>query len=85
MSVHFPILHVVLLVVENRIAKGGVDYFGTYTVTGDQYDLAGFGTVLVNGGASGTVSLQIQTNGGPSVTVAAQRRQQYSAIEVYDD
>ena len=53
-------------------------YFGTYTVTGDQYDLAGFGTVLVNGGASGTVSLQIQTNGGPSVTVAAQRRQQYS-------
>lgn len=53
--------------------------YGTYTKNGDTYVLDGFGTIVVNGGGSNAISLDITTNGGSKVTVGAQQEQQYTA------
>lgn len=53
--------------------------YGTYTKNDDTYVLEGFGTIVVNGGSSSAISLDITTTGGKKVTVGAQRQQQYSS------
>ena len=53
--------------------------YGTYTKNGDTYELEGFGTIVVNGGGSSAVSLDITTTNGTKVTVGAQQQQQYSS------
>lgn len=53
--------------------------YGTYTKNGDTYVLEGFGTIVVNGGGSSAVSLDITTNSGTKVTVGAQIQQQYKS------
>lgn len=53
--------------------------YGTYTKNGDTYVLEGFGTIVVNGGGSSAISLDITTNNGTKVTVGAQQQQQYSS------
>ena len=53
--------------------------YGTYTKNGDTYVLEGFGTIVVKGGGSSAISLDITTTGGTKVTVGAQQQQQYSS------
>ena len=53
--------------------------YGTYTKKGDTYVLEGFGTITVVGGGSNAVTLEITTNDGESVSVGAQKEQQYSS------
>ena len=53
--------------------------YGTYSKNGDTYVLEGFGTIVVNGGGSGAVSLDITKNNGTKVTVGAQIQQQYKS------
>ena len=58
--------------------------YGTYTKNGDTYTLEGFGTIVVNGGGSNAVSLDITTTGGSKVTVGAQQEKQYSSSSKTD-
>ena len=53
--------------------------YGKYSKNGDTYVLEGFGTIVVNGGGSSAVSLDITTNSGTKVTVGAQIQQQYKS------
>lgn len=53
--------------------------YGTYSVKGDTYVLDGFGEIVVNGGGSNAVSLDITTKDGRTVTVGAQMENQYSS------
>lgn len=56
--------------------------YGTYTKDGDTYILDGFGTIVVNGGGSSAVSLDITTTDGNKITLGAQREQQYSSSDM---
>ena len=53
--------------------------YGTYTVEGDTYKLDGFGTIVVNGGGSNAVSLDITTKDGEKISLGAQKENQYSS------
>ena len=57
-------------------ADGNV-LFGTYIKNDDTFVLDGFGTIVVNGRGSDTVSLVIKTNSGEMVTVEARLWRQY--------
>lgn len=56
--------------------------YGTYTKNGDTYVLDGFGTIVVKGGGSNAISLDITTNDGNKITLGAQQGQQYSSSDM---